>query len=153
MEDTKSTGSGVDMEDEIDREVEKACNSQQLKQVAEQSAVHTEAFCKDCLRTEVDPFGTISGVQTPANKVITELVDGIVNELDLDPICRNDIRMDISEEFYQMFYVLVSEKEVETHIECFYCFENKQHDDDRIPVLVTEDTFDGMMTGTRNDWR
>lgn len=95
-----------------------------IESVAEEAAVHTETFCEHCREEEVDPLGMISGVNTPANKKINELTDTILEREGLDPVCQTEIRDQLIGEFYGYYNSQISEKEVDSPVECWYCFEN-----------------------------
>lgn len=129
----------------------KSRHREHLRDVAKQAAVHTEQFCEECEQTCVDPLGAVSGVNTPANKAVNQITDEIMEENGFDPICQSDVRMDVVEAFHIEFHEFIEQKRVDSHIECFYCFEQKDGSD-HIPILVTEDPT-GTLTKTRQDWR
>jgi hypothetical protein len=112
---------------------------ERLETVAETAAVHTEQFCENCRQEEVDPLGIITGINTPANKTVNSIVDEVLEREGLDPVCRSEIRMEVVEEFQELFNRKVENKMVDSHIKCFYCFENKKFTGDHIPIFVSED--------------
>lgn len=114
----------------------------ELDRVAEQAATHTESHCADCGDHVVDPLGTISGVNTPANKAINSLTDEVMDREDLDPICQSEIRMELVDEFYDLFRPKIEDKEVDTQTECFYCFEEKSEQQ----IFVSQDPDNILIT-------
>ena len=121
----------------------------QLDKQAKECAIMTETYCIDC-RDELEPLGLLSGVNTPANKLINNITDNILEQEELDESCSVEIRDMLIDYFYRQFDDNIEDKEVETHVECVYCFEQKRGSD-HIPILVTNDN--GIMTQTRQDWR
>jgi len=112
---------------------------ERLVTVAETTATHTEQFCEDCRQEEVDPLGIITGINTPANKAVNSIADEIMERESLDPICQSEVRMEVVEEFHEIFNRKVEDKMVDSHIKCFYCFENKKFTGDHIPIFVSDD--------------
>jgi hypothetical protein len=123
----------------------------EIKQSAKEAAVHTEQFCTNCRETTVDPLGTAHGVTTPSNKRINQLTDEIIQREGLDPMCQQDIRTELVETFFEFFEEFTQEKEVDSHVECFYCFELKDGTD-HIPLIVWDDPTDSL-TDSRQEWR
>lgn len=122
-----------------------------VAQLAKQAAVHTETFCDECEREEVDPLGIVHGVNTPANKGVNRITDEIMERENLDPICQTEVRDEVMEAFYSVFHEQVEDKRVDSHVECFYCYEKKDGSD-HIPILVSDDPT-GTMPVTRQNWR
>ena len=101
-----------------------------VKRLAKKSVVRLEPICQECWENNKDdPFGVESGIDTPARKEITSIIEQVIEtNSEATQTWYNDIEYELEELFYEYRkqYFKSANVKVNNSLQCWYCFEENK---------------------------
>lgn len=128
-----------------------------VQELARESMDYIEPICQSCWdEGRDDPLGLRSGVNTPINKRINTLVDQIIEENEeADMAWQSELRTELIEIFYDERRELYkhSDQRVKNTLECYYCYEDRQSDDESLSIRVRNMDESDLFGRSEGGWR
>lgn len=128
----------------------------EVREIARDCIQYLEPICQECwTEGKDDPLVLNSGVNTPANKAINRLCDRIIDDTpEADQMWAPEIRNDIVELFYEYYSEEFQRSNLKADgtIECFYCYEERKRDDNKLGIRVNNPDELPRFHRDESDW-